>query len=387
MSDQLSQLRRVVTGDDASGRSYVIADGPPPKPQIPVMGSGRSFADLWVWHESPPPLSDGIDGGMLNYDFPGPPEGGHARVVQANGPPPGFAPATDTEAVPLHPPKLVPPGRMWDRGGDNAYTSPMHKTETVDYGILLAGERILVLDECELPMRPGDIVIQVGAYHQWASPRQMGVMAFDMIAARFIDGPAGLAQGDEAPLQMDPNFSLPEGVEPVRRIVTIDREPGISSVVSDGPAPDVRTDPARPGFAVTRLWVTDSSPAKIVRESLHLPYTLLPPPRGSILNVFTIPPDDTWRRHVGASEVAAYFESMGVPELSTFSSRSRHPYMQKANTLDFCFILRGTPTLVLDMDDVTLQAGATVIQRGSNHAWSNRSSEPAIVAVASHATS
>ena len=47
--------------------------------------------------------------------------------------------------------------------------------------------------------------------------------------------------------------------KPVRRIVTIDDQEGKSVAVADGPSPDVRGDPARPGFSSARIWVADSS--------------------------------------------------------------------------------------------------------------------------------
>jgi mannose-6-phosphate isomerase-like protein (cupin superfamily) len=260
----------------------------------------------------------------------------------------------------------------------------MHKTETVDYGILLEGERILVLDDGELPMAPGDVVIQVGAFHAWTNPRIAGLMAFDMIGARFVDGSAGLGQGNDVPLMPPANWKLPDGVEPVRRIVTIDREPGVSCLVSDGPAPDVRTDPARPGFAATRLWVTDSTPAKIVFETLHLPHSIEPPGRGSVMRVMTFPPDAVWAGTVGEAKVRAWFAAMGSPGASTYAPKAPHPYMQKTRTFDFCFVLKGEIVLVLDDDEVSLKAGDSVVQRGTNHAWSNRSTEPAVVAIASH---
>lgn len=383
MSNELIPVRRVVTGNDPSGRSAVVSDGPATNVHAPPMGSGRRYTDLWVWNEAPLRLEE-VDAAGIGYDFPGPPRGGHLRVVQANGPTRSYDASADKEKVPLHAPKLVPPGRMWDRGGDNAFTSPMHKTETVDYGILLAGERVLVLDGVELPMKPGDIVIQVGAFHQWASPRQMGLMAFDMIAAQFVDGPAGLGQGDDDPMPVPPGFALPQGVDPVRRIVTIDREPGVSSLVSDGPAPDVRFDPARPGFASTRLWVTDSTPARIVFETLRLPHAIEPPAGGSVLRVLTIPPDSSWRGKVGRDDVQAYFQAMGSPSASVYSPDAPHPYMQRTRTVDFCFVLSGEATLVLDTGEVVLKTGDCLVQRGTRHAWSNHTEKPAVVAVASH---
>ena len=382
MAEGLTPIRRVVTGNDARGRSKVIWDGPAPNAHVASMGSGRGHTDIWVWNESPAPLSGENDDGNLKYAFSGPQNGGHFRVVQARPRPADYDPAKDKALVAPHPPKARPGGRgVWDRGGDDAFSSAMHKTETVDYGIVLAGERSLILDDRELLMKPGDIVIQVGAWHQWRMPKG-AMMAFDMIGARFVDGAAGLAHGRDKPRQEKPK--LPAGVKPTRRIVTIDREPGKSSLVVDGPAPDVRADPARPGYACARLWVTDSTPAKIVFETLQLPHTLEPPPQGTVCRVETFPPDDSWKGKVGASEVQAYFRAMGSPGASSYSPLAPHPYMQKTRTLDFCVVLEGEIVLVLDTQEVALKAGEIVVQRGTNHAWSNRSARPAVVAIASH---
>ena len=173
---------------------------------------------------------------------------------------------------------------------------------------------------------------------------------------------------------------------PVRRIVTVDGEDGRSRAIADGPSPDVRTDPARPGFAATRIWVTDRTPARIngVSEILHLPHTLEPPRGGSVCRVVTVPPDASWKGRIGAQEVREYFEAVGSPCASMGSAQSPHPYMQKTQTLDFCLVLEGEITLVLDQQEVQLAAGDTVVQRGTNHAWSNRSSRPCRIAISSH---
>ena len=171
---------------------------------------------------------------------------------------------------------------------------------------------------------------------------------------------------------------------PVRRIVTVDGEDGRSIALKDGPSPDVRTDPARPGFSSTRIWVTDSTPARIrARETLDTPHTLEPPPGGSVCRVVVFPPDDAYGK-VGAKEVQAYFQSMGSPGASTYSPGAPHPYMQKTRTLDFCLILEGEITLVLDTEEVKLSEGDVVVQRGTNHAWSNRSGKPCVIAFSSH---
>ena len=179
---------------------------------------------------------------------------------------------------------------------------------------------------------------------------------------------------------------MTEKMRPVRRIVCVDDEHGKSKAIADGPSPDVRTDPARPGFSSTRIWVTDRTPARIkgVRETLDMPHTLEPPAGGSVCRVVTFPPDDTFKGKVGAKEVQAYFAAMGSPGASTYSTKAPHPYMQKTRTLDFCLVLEGEITLVLDTEEVHLKAGDTVVQRGTNHAWSNRSSQPCVVAFSSH---
>ena len=80
----------------------------------------------------------------------------------------------------------------------------------------------------------------------------------------------------------------------------------------------------------------------------------------------------------------AYFRAMGSPGASSYSPLAPHPYMQKTRTLDFCVVLEGEIVLVLDTQAVALKAGEIAVQRGTNHAWSNRSARPAVVAIASH---
>src|SRR6185503_16061016 len=123
----------------------------------------------------------------------------------------------------------------------------------------------------------------------------------------------------------------------------------------DGPCPDVLVDPARPGFSAARIWVTDRTPARIrgIAETSRVPMTLEPPAGGSVCWVLTIPPD-------------------------------ARPSKQRTPTLDLCLVLDGEVTLVLDTEDVALRAGDTVVQRATGHAWSNRSTRPAVVAISSH---
>jgi mannose-6-phosphate isomerase-like protein (cupin superfamily) len=173
---------------------------------------------------------------------------------------------------------------------------------------------------------------------------------------------------------------------PTRRIITIDDDEGKSVAIADGPSLDRRTDPARPGYVAERMWVTTGSPPAIgaFRDPVLGPHSIEPPRNGTVCRVVTFPPDESFKGRIGAAEVAAFFHAMGSPQASTYSAGAPHPYMQKTGTLDLCLVLDGEITLVLDTAEVHLKAGDTVVQRGTNHAWSNRSSRPCVVAISSH---
>ena len=184
MTEKLRPIRRVVTGNDEHGRSRVLFDGAAPNVNPGAVSSSAGMTDVWVFHSCPAVISGERDDGNLPFHFEPPATGGHLRIVQSPAKPPGYDPAHDPHAVPLHPSRRRPDG-VWDRGGQNAFSSPIHKSETVDYGILLAGERVLVLDSGELVMNPGDVVVQLGNWHGWTNPRSGSLMAFVMMGAKF----------------------------------------------------------------------------------------------------------------------------------------------------------------------------------------------------------
>src|SRR5262245_1880703 len=76
----LTPIRRVVTGNDAQGRSKVVWDGPSPGTHESKF-TGRGHTDFWVWRETPPGLDGAEDAGTWDDEFPGPVGGGHLRVV------------------------------------------------------------------------------------------------------------------------------------------------------------------------------------------------------------------------------------------------------------------------------------------------------------------
>lgn len=196
MANEIKPIRRVVTGNDAHGRSSVLFDSAAPNVNPGAIRPGTCMTDVWVYESCPAPLAGSRDDGRLPFSFEPPHNGGHLRIVQSPPKPKDYDPALDNTAVPLHEPRQRA-GGTWDKGGANAFSSPIHKSETVDYGILLEGERVLVLDGGEYLMKPGDVVVQLGNWHGWQNPREGSLMAFVMMGGSF-DGWAPRDEGEGA---------------------------------------------------------------------------------------------------------------------------------------------------------------------------------------------
>ncbi len=172
-------------------------------------------------------------------------------------------------------------------------------------------------------------------------------------------------------------------LRPVRRIVTGLNARGRSVVLLDGIATSVLANPARPGRGLTDLWVTDRAPASNVgsADAANRPVRLEPPPKGSVFRFFQISPeaqDDALSPEERERRTAAAFERMGGD--ATRVDTSRHPAMHKTRTVDYIILLSGEVTMLLDEGEVHLKPFDVVIQRGTNHAWVNRGSEPAVLA-------
>jgi quercetin dioxygenase-like cupin family protein len=73
-----------------------------------------------------------------------------------------------------------------------------------------------------------------------------------------------------------------------------------------------------------------------------------------------------------------FFHGMGAKAAD--AATRRHPGMHKTDTIDYCVVLSGEIWAVLDESEVLLRAGDVLVQRGTNHAWSNRTGEPCVIA-------
>ena len=166
-------------------------------------------------------------------------------------------------------------------------------------------------------------------------------------------------------------------LKPIRRIVTGHNAKGRSVILSDGPSPHVLTIPGQANFGLTNLWITDRVPADNTgaHDAAAVPVVLEPPPGGSIFRVVEFPPDNT----LAGFDRKAAFESMGAGHAMD-EDASRHPGMHKTATVDYAIVLSGEIWALMDEGETLLRAGDVLVQRGTNHAWSNRSNVPCLVA-------
>lgn len=160
-----------------------------------------------------------------------------------------------------------------------------------------------------------------------------------------------------------------------KRIVTGHSEDGKAIIVSD-------TSPQRTymvggpnGAKFHEVWNTRQSPAiidSISGEPEETNLVLAPPKSGSRIRVVDFPAEGEEIRNLTKDEAGKAFKSMGGEEAST-SQGAPHPLMHRTATIDYGIVIEGEMTLMVDEGEVTIKAGDIVIQRGTNHAWANRS--------------
>lgn len=161
MSDWIP--RRVVTTHDVDGVSTVLSDGPPAVvTRIPR--AGVAFVEMWSTDVVPAPVTaDAVDPAIGPVRIPPPRGGTRIRINEFE------------------------PGHLVD-----GRQSRWHRTETVDYGIMISGELVLLLEDSEVVLRPGDVVVQRGTNHAWANRSdEIALVAFVLVDGVFDPALAG----------------------------------------------------------------------------------------------------------------------------------------------------------------------------------------------------
>ena len=132
-----------------------------------------------------------------------------------------------------------------------------------------------------------------------------------------------------------------------------------------------------PGLALTDLWETAGAPANNQGDADAAARTvrLEPPKNGTILRIVEFPPDTRWRANADAAQA---FASIGAGHAKDKSNAD--PMMHKTATVDYIIVLKGEIHAIMETGEILLKAGDILIQRGTNHSWSVRGTEPCIVA-------
>jgi mannose-6-phosphate isomerase-like protein (cupin superfamily) len=157
---QSKSPRRVVTGHDERGTSVVLSDGPPPQHhQMQGAAIGADFHEIWNTTRSVPLLTSAEASEPNERDFTIMPVGGHLlRLI---------------DLYPLQ------------EGGKRTV---MHRTKTLDYVLVIEGEAVLILDDTEVVLSKGDVVVQRGTDHAWENRSgKVARMAFFHIDAEFSE--------------------------------------------------------------------------------------------------------------------------------------------------------------------------------------------------------
>lgn len=154
------QIRRVVTGHDEMGRSIVLSDGPATSVSEMASMPGLALTDLWETAGSPA-RNDGCEDLAARPVRLTPPSSGTIfRIVE-------FPPDTVWRDI-------ADAGAAFGSIGaaqahDSHSSDPMrHRTDTVDYIIVLRGEIHALLDDSEVLLKAGDCLVQRGTMHSWS---------------------------------------------------------------------------------------------------------------------------------------------------------------------------------------------------------------------------
>lgn len=162
---------------------------------------------------------------------------------------------------------------------------------------------------------------------------------------------------------------------PIRRIVTGHDAQGKAIVSEAGPLPTVVAIEKIPGTVFHEVWSTQGMPAPVDNAAdPTLGALVLPPPQaGTRIRIVDIPPDTADFLAHGAAAMHDAFTQIGDASASTVQADSPHPLMHRTESVDYGVVLDGEMTLVLDDSATLLRQGDVVVQRGTNHAWANRS--------------
>lgn len=130
------------------------------------------------------------------------------------------------------------------------------------------------------------------------------------------------------------------------------------------------------------LWTTAEAPVdNAIEDDRALgSMTREPLPGGATFRALEIFPDKTGQdREDQREKIESLHREIRQKHMPTAEDYARHPSMHRTDTLDVIACVKGEIYLMTDKDEVLMQPGDSVVIRGVNHAWSNRSTEPCLL--------
>jgi len=153
------EVRRIVTGLDSAGKAIVMFDS---KVALASFRSPNGAAEMWVTDKSPPDFSWTDDRAKIKVGLI-PPKGGTIfRVVD-------FVPTSaKIDAMDINTMMKVVGDHAPSKGLPPRHPM-MHRTRSVDYAIIISGEIDMLLDDGEVHLKAGDVVVQQATNHAWVN--------------------------------------------------------------------------------------------------------------------------------------------------------------------------------------------------------------------------
>ena len=169
------QVRRVVTGHDDSGKAVVLQDGIATNTRVRAF-AGTASTLLWVTDGAPADISGTGDPAARAIATAPPPCGSIFRMVD-------FTPLTPEMEAVTHADVARELGVAHDPHHQGRHPFE-HRTKSIDYAIVLSGEIDMLLDDSEVHMKAGDVMIQQGTNHTWLNRgKEVCRIAFILIDA------------------------------------------------------------------------------------------------------------------------------------------------------------------------------------------------------------
>lgn len=166
-----------------------------------------------------------------------------------------------------------------------------------------------------------------------------------------------------------------------RRVLVGVDDQGRSTIVSDA---DTETRLATAAFTRNVIWGGDDVPSPVMADNaVKDAATIPPPPRGYYYDISTFPPDSEWDYDGGyakALAAAGVGDPREVENAHDVDGPGAIPGMHQTDTIDIVTVISGEIWCLVETGETLVKAGDTVVQRGTWHAWRNRSDAPCTVA-------